>query len=506
MQEIVLQMKNVTKCFPGVIALKDVSMELHTGEILGICGENGAGKSTLMKVLSGSYGAGEYEGDIYVHGEKMKFKGVHEAQAQGIEMVYQEMNMMLDASIAENLFVGNLPCKRGFVDYAKLYNDSCELLKRACLELNPRMPVRALNSGQMQLLSLMRAVAKNPRILVLDEPTTALTDQEVDVLMDILSNLRKNGVSCLYISHKLDELYRICDRALVIRDGQTINSYPMADVSRNQLIEDMVGRKVENMYPKQVHPLGDEVMRVEHLSVPHPNIRGKYIVEDISFNLRKGEILGIGGLVGAGRSETLGAIFGQYTNGVEKEIYIDGQKVNITSPRDAIANGIGFITEERKRNGIIWMLSIRENMSVANLKEFSAKLFMNRKLENTRTKEQMDSLRIKAPSMQTKLVQLSGGNQQKVILGKWLMSNPHILFVDEPTKGIDVGTKADFYKIMSDLTEQGVSIIMVSSDMPELISMSDRVLVLAGGKITAELQRDKGEISETVIMAAAIAE
>lgn len=506
MQEIVLQMKNVTKSFPGVIALKDVSMELHTGEILGICGENGAGKSTLMKVLSGSYGAGEYEGDIYVYGEKMKFKGVHEAQAQGIEMVYQEMNMMLDASIAENLFVGNLPCKNGFVDYAKLYSDSRELLKRACLKLDPRMPVRPLNSGQMQLLSLMRAVSKNPRILVLDEPTTALTDQEVDVLMDILSNLRKNGVSCLYISHKLDELYRICDRVLVIRDGQTINSYPMADVSRNQLIEDMVGRKVENMYPKQVHPLGDEVMRVEHLSVPHPNIRGKYIVEDISFNLKKGEILGIGGLVGSGRSETLGAIFGQYTSKVKKEIYIDGQKVDITSPRDAIANGIGFITEERKRNGIIWMLSIRENMSVANLKELSAKLFMNRKLENTRTKEQMDSLRIKAPSMQTKLVQLSGGNQQKVILGKWLMSNPRILFVDEPTKGIDVGTKADFYKIMSDLTEQGVSIIMVSSDMPELISMSDRVLVLAGGKITAELQRDKGEISETVIMAAAIAE
>lgn len=506
MQEIVLQMKNVVKRFPGVIALKDVNMELYSGEILGICGENGAGKSTLMKVLSGSYAAGEYEGEIYVHGQQMKFKGVHDAQAQGIEMVYQEMNMMLDASIAENLYVGNLPCKKGFLDYAKLYSDSRDLLKKAALDLDPRMPVRPLNSGQMQLLSLMRAVAKNPRILVLDEPTTALTDQEVDVLMDILDNLRKSGVSCLYISHKLDELYRICDRVLVIRDGQTINSYPMHEVEKNRLIEDMVGRKVENMYPKQVHPIGDEVLRVEHLSVPHPNIRDRYIVEDISFGLRKGEILGIGGLVGAGRSETIGAIFGQYTNGVKKTVYIDGKQVNITCPRDAIANGIGFITEERKRNGIIWMLSIRENMSVANLKKLSTKFIMNRKRENEECQKQMDALRIKAPTMQTKLIQLSGGNQQKVILGKWLMSNPRILFVDEPTKGIDVGTKADFYKIMGDLTRQGVSIIMVSSDMPELISMSDRVLVLAGGKITAELYRDKGEISETVIMEAAIAD
>ena len=506
MAEMLLQMKNVTKRFPGVIALKNVNLELRHQEILGICGENGAGKSTLMKILSGSYGASEYEGELFIEEKPVKFSGVHEAQACGIEMVYQEMNMMLDASVAENLFVGNLPKKMGFVDYKKLYADSKKLLKQVNMDLEPKMLVRTLNSGQMQLLSLMRAVVKKPKILVLDEPTTALTDQEVDVMMEILTQLKKSGVSCLYISHKLEEIYRICDRALVIRDGQTINSYPISRVSKKQLIEDMVGRKVENMYPKEDHPLGKEILRIEHLTVPHPNIKGKNIIEDISFSLRKGEILGIGGLVGAGRSEALGAIFGQYVHGVKKDVYLDGKKIQIDSPKDAIANGIGFITEERKRNGIIWMHSIRENMAIANLKMLSRNFFMRSQIEKQMVNEQMNALRVKAPSMETKLVQLSGGNQQKVILGKWLMGHPRILFVDEPTKGIDVGTKADFYHIMSELTKQGVSIIMVSSDMPELISMSDRILVFAGGKITGELYKDRGDVSEIAVMAAAIQE
>ena len=502
MSETLLEMRHVTKRFPGVIALNDVNLELYKGEILGICGENGAGKSTLMKVLSGSYVEGEYEGELVIDGSPVKFSCVFDAQREGIEMVYQEMNMMLDASIAENLFVGNLPGKNGWVDYKKLYADTVELLKRADLDLDPRMIVRTLNSGQMQLLSLMRAVAKRPRILVLDEPTTALTDQEVDTLMSILTDLKTQGVSCLYISHKLEELYRICDRTVVMRDGQMIDTHPMQEVEMNTLIEEMVGRKVENLYPKEEHEIGEEVLRVEHLSVPHPNIRGKNIVSDISFTLHKGEILGLGGLVGAGRSEILGAIFGQYSKGVEKKVYLHGREVKLETPIDSIKNGIGFITEERKMNGIIWMLKIRENMSVANLHRLPKRFFMDRKEEHKEVEEQMESLRIKAPSMETPIVQLSGGNQQKVILGKWLMSDPEILFVDEPTKGIDVGTKADFYKIMSDLTKQGVSILMVSSDMPELMSMSDRVLVIAGGKIAAEL--DKTEISETAIMKAAI--
>lgn len=505
MSENVLEMRHVTKRFPGVLALDDVNLELRKGEILAICGENGAGKSTLMKVLSGSYSNREYDGEILIDGVTQVFENVAMAQKAGIEMVYQEMNMMLDASVAENLFVGNLPGKHGMVDYKTLYANTQKLLDRVELDVDPRDIVRPLNSGQMQMLSLMRAVAKNPRILVLDEPTTALTDSEVDIMMKLLNELRDAGVSCIYISHKLAEIYRLCDRVLVLRDGHTISSYDIQDVVESTLIEEMVGRKVENLYPKSVHVNEDEeVLRVEHLSVPHPNIRGKYIVEDISFNLKKGEILGIGGLVGAGRSESLGAIFGQYTNNVKKEVYIKGKKVEINSPKDAIENGIGFVTEERKRNGIIWMLSIRENVSIASLNKVSKRLFIDKKKEKDEVKHLFEKLRIKAPSMEKKVVQLSGGNQQKVILAKWLLNNPQILFMDEPTKGIDVGTKADFYSLMSELTKSGVSIVMVSSDMPELVSMSDRCLVIGNGRITAELK--KGEINEVNVMRAAIAE
>ncbi len=505
MSETVLEMRHVTKRFPGVIALNDVNLDLRRGEILGICGENGAGKSTLMKVLSGSYSNREYEGEIVINGVTQKFENVAMAQKAGIEMVYQEMNMMLDGSVAENLFVGNLPGKKGWVDYKTLYADTKRLLDRVSMDIDPRMPVRPLNSGQMQMLSLMRAVAKNPQILVLDEPTTALTDSEVEIMMKLLNELRDSGVSCIYISHKLEEVYRLCDRVLVLRDGQTISCYDIDKVVQATLIEEMVGRKVENLYPKTCHVDEEtEVFRVEHLSVPHPNIRGRYIVEDISFSLKKGEILGIGGLVGAGRSESLGAIFGQYTNHVKKEVYIDGQKVEINSPKDAIAHGIGFVTEERKRNGIIWMLSIRENVSVASLDKLSSGFFINEKKEKEAVSSLSEKLRIKAPGMETKLIQLSGGNQQKVILAKWLLNNPKILFMDEPTKGIDVGTKADFYRLMSDLTAQGVSIIMVSSDMPELVSMSDRCIVISNGHITAELK--KNEVNEINVMKAAIAE
>ncbi|MCI8664539.1 MAG: sugar ABC transporter ATP-binding protein [Hungatella sp.] len=504
MNETVLEMRHVTKRFPGVIALDDVNLDLRKGEILGICGENGAGKSTLMKVLSGSFASREYEGEIVIDGKPQTFDNVAMAQSSGIEMVYQEMNMMLDSSVAENLFVGNLPGRRGWVDYKTLYANTRELLKQAGLDLDPGELVRPLNSGQMQMLSLMRAVAKKPRILVLDEPTTALTDSEVEILMKLLGQLRDSGVSCIYISHKLEEIYKLCDRVLVLRDGHTISCYDIDKVVEATLIEEMVGRKVENLYPKTSHVCEEEVLRVEHLSVPHPNIRGKYIVEDISFSLKKGEILGIGGLVGAGRSESLGAVFGQYTNHVKKEVYIEGQKVEINSPKDAIANGIGFVTEERKRNGIIWMLSIRENVAVASLDKITSGMFIDEKKEEEQVKELSDKLRIKAPNLETKLIQLSGGNQQKVILAKWLLNNPKILFMDEPTKGIDVGTKADFYQLMSDLTKQGVSIVMVSSDMPELISMSDRCLVISNGRITAELEKE--QINEINVMRAAIAE
>lgn len=504
MSEYILEMKHVTKRFPGVIALRDVSISLASGEVLAICGENGAGKSTLMKILSGSYTSKEYEGEICIDGTPVEFTSVAVAEKCGIEMVYQEINVMLDASIAENIYVGNLPQKGMFIDYKKLYQDTAVMLEKIGLDLDPRQTVRGLNSGQMQLIAIARALSKNPRIMVLDEPTSALTDTETDILMNTIEALRKVGISFLFISHKLDEVYRIADRVVVMRDGAVVRSDPVSNVNASALVEAMIGRTIENMYPKDPAEIGEEVLRVAHLTVPHPSNKGQNIVEDISFNLRKGEILGIGGLVGAGRSEVLSAIFGYITRGVTKEIYVRGKKTNIASPLDAIKAGMGYVTEERKQTGYIWVHSIRENLTLASLDQFTNHQFLDKDKERKLAQQMFDRLAVKAPSLETMLVNLSGGNQQKVVVGKWLLSQPSILLIDEPTKGIDVGTKAEIYKIMNELTHNGVSIIMVSSDMPELVSMSDRCLVLSNRHITGELVGE--QITQTNVMKAAIAE
>ena len=504
MSEYILEMKHVTKRFPGVIALRDVSISLASGEVLAICGENGAGKSTLMKILSGSYTSKEYEGEICIDGTPVEFTSVAVAEKCGIEMVYQEINVMLDASIAENIYVGNLPQKGMFIDYKKLYQDTAVMLEKIGLDLDPRQTVRGLNSGQMQLIAIARALSKNPRIMVLDEPTSALTDTETDILMNTIEALRKEGISFLFISHKLDEVYRIADRVVVMRDGAVVRSDPVSNVNASALVEAMIGRTIENMYPKDPAEIGEEVLRVAHLTVPHPSNKEQNIVEDISFNLRKGEILGIGGLVGAGRSEVLSAIFGYITRGVTKEIYVRGKKTNIASPLDAIKAGMGYVTEERKQTGYIWVHSIRENLTLASLDEFTNHQFLDKDKERKLAQQMFDRLAVKAPSLETMLVNLSGGNQQKVVVGKWLLSQPSILLIDEPTKGIDVGTKAEIYKIMNELTHNGVSIIMVSSDMPELVSMSDRCLVLSNRHITGELVGE--QITQTNVMKAAIAE
>lgn len=504
MSNILLQMKNVTKRFPGVVALKNVNLELVKGEILGICGENGAGKSTLMKVLSGSYRPDEYEGQIIFEDTPVTLSSVSIAEKYGIEMISQEISIVPTCTVAENLFIGHMPGKGLFVDYRSMYAKTQEILDYIQLDVSPKDLVSKLNSGQIQMLSLMRAYVKNPKILVLDEPTSALTDNETELLMSILNELRGKGVSCIYISHKLNEVFRICDRILVLRDGETISCHKVSEVNTNTLIENMIGRKVESLYPKGKADIGGEVLRVEGITVPHPMIKGKNIVENISFSLRKGEILGIGGLVGAGRSEILGAIFGQFTNNVTKKVFIKGNEVLIQNPSDAIEAGIGFVTEERKRNGIIAILSIRENIAIASLKELSNRIFMNEKVEKQRVQSKVDQLRIKAPSMKTPLYSLSGGNQQKAVVGKWLLKNPEILLVDEPTRGIDVGSKAEIYKLMSEMTQNGISIIMVSSDMPELVNISDRCIVISNGRITGEFTGD--EITDEAVMRAAISD
>ena len=491
MKQTILEMRNITKRFPGVIALKDVSMSVYEGEILAICGENGAGKSTLMKVLSGSYSNREYEGEIYVDGQKKEFTSVSFSQNQGIEMVYQEQNVMLDASVAENIFVGNLPLWHGFVNYKLLYARTEKLMKSIGLDISPKTRARKLNSGQLQLMSVIRAISKNPRIMVLDEPTTALTDAEVEMLFKLLNEKRAQGMSFIFITHKIEEIYQLADRAIVMRDGEVVATHDDLNVERHVLIEELVGRKIENMYFKERNAKEEEVFRVEHLTVPHPLIKGRNLIDDVSFVLHKGEILGIGGLVGAGRSELLGAIFGELREGVQKRVLIDGKEVSIHSPRDAIANGIGFITEERRRSGYVWVMTIRENLSLVSLPELSTRGFIRRKDERRRSEEMFNQLGVKAPSVETVIVNLSGGNQQKVVIGKWLLKQPRILFIDEPTKGIDVGAKAEIYKMLNQLTRSGMSIVMVSSDMPELISMSDRCLILSGGRFTDVLEGER---------------
>ncbi len=500
--ECILEIKNITKRFPGVVALRDVSISLKRGEVLAICGENGAGKSTLMKILSGSYPSREYDGEIWIDGKAVDFTSVSVAKSFGIEMVYQELNVMLDASLAENIYVGNLPMKGIFVDYKKLYADTSKMLEKVGLQLNPRQRMRGLNSGQMQMISIARALTKSPRIIVLDEPTSALTDKETEILMSSIDSLRREGTSLLFISHKLDEIFRIADRVVVMRDGIVITTEDVGGITESELVTAMIGRTIVDMYPKRQATISEEILRVEHLTVPHPSSRDQNIVEDIGFSLRKGEILGIGGLVGAGRSEVLSAIFGYITQGVTMDIYLYGKKSRIRSPVDAIQHGMGYVTEERKQTGFIWVQSIRENLTLACLKKITPRWFIQKKAEKALAGQMFERLAIKAPSLETIVVNLSGGNQQKVVVGKWLLSQPRILLIDEPTKGIDVGTKAELYKIMAELTQNGFSIILVSSDMPELVSMSDRCLVLNNKRITGEFADD--EVTQENVMRAAI--
>lgn len=499
-----LEMRNVTKKFPGVVALSDVSLNLKSGEVLAIVGENGAGKSTLMKVLSGSYTSKEYEGEIWFDGKKVEHMDVATARKIGIEMVYQEINVFLDGTVMENLFVNNLPGKGQIVDYKELKKQTKELLEEIGVNVSPTSVCRPLSSGQLQLLSIARARVRKPNVIVFDEPTTSLTNAEVDNLFKLIRKMKEEGVAIIYISHKLEEIFTIADRVMVIRDGHKISDRDIKDVDNHTLIGEMIGREMVDMYPHDPSPKTDEVvLKVEHLTVPNPSATDMNIVEDISFELHRGEILGLGGLIGAGRSESLGAIYGQYTEGVTKEVYLEGKKVDIKEPNDAIKLGIGFVTEERKRNGFVWLLPIFQNITLISLRTILPhKFLIDFDAEQKQAKTMFDRLRIKAPSMNTLAGTLSGGNQQKVVLGKWLVNNPKILFVDEPTKGIDVGTKSEFYKILRELTQQGISIIMVSSDLPELVNMSDRILVLSSGKIQGELtgeHRTQREVMELAI-------
>ena len=498
----ILTVKNVVKRFSGTVALKGVDMELYPNEILALAGENGAGKSTLMKILSGIYPYGDYEGEVLLDGKPCRFRGPKDAEEAGIAMIYQELNLELDLTVAENILLGQYPrTKLGTINWKAVYTEAQKALDMLGVDISTRVTARNLSPSMQQLVSIARALYRNPKRLILDEPSSVLTEKETGDLMNILRGLRDKGISCIYISHKLDEVFELCDRTVVFRDGEKISEHSKKDgYDSGKIIEDMIGRHLDAMYPQRVAHLGEEVLRVEHFRVPHPFAYGKSIVEDVSFSLKKGEILGLSGLVGAGRSELVSAIFGAMPKQNGK-IFLDGKEVKINNPTEAIRHGLGFLSEDRKKNGFIWTMSIEDNMTLVCMRNMLHAGFVKKNEAHELAEEYFDKLQVKAPSLETQITDLSGGNQQKVILAKWLMSNIKILMLDEPTRGIDVGTKSEIYKLMQELTDMGISIILISSEMPELLAMCDRLVVLGKGVVQCEMLR--GEADEVSLMKAA---
>jgi D-xylose transport system ATP-binding protein len=496
-----LEMKGITKSFPGVRALDGVSFDLIPGEVHALVGENGAGKSTLIKILAGVYPHPEYGGQIILDGNERRFASIRQAEQAGIAVIYQELSLVKDLSVAENIFLGREPRRFGIINQEQLYSGAQKVLTDLHLEIDPRTPVRNLGIGQQQLVEIAKALSQNARILVLDEPTAALTDQEVETLFEILERLRTRGVAMIYISHKLDEVFRISDRITVLRDGATIDTQPTAELNQSQVIARMVGRAVDQIFPESQHEPGELVFAVGHVTVEDPAVPGKLLVDNVSFSVHRGEVLGIAGLMGSGRSELLMAIFGAHPGRKSGEITIDQQPVNIHHPGQAIAHGIGFVTEDRKRYGLILDQTILRNMTLAGLRRLSGRFFTHEDAEAAAGERAVNDLRIKAGSVFTVAGTLSGGNQQKVVLAKWLLTNPRVLFLDEPTRGIDVGAKQEIYAQINRLAASGLAIVLVSSELPEVLGLSDRIIVLHEGRITGEFTRR--EATPEAIMACA---
>ena len=484
-----LEMKGIVKEFPGVRALDGVSFTLEKGEFHSLVGENGAGKSTLMKVLSGVYPAGTYEGEILINGEPRHFRNIRDSENAGVAIIFQELSLVKELTVGENIFLGQEPARLGIINWTELYHRASKLLSDLHLEIDPREQVGNLGIGQQQLVEIAKALSKNASILVLDEPTAALTESEVETLFTILRKLKSRDVGMIYISHKLDEVFEMSDRITVLRDGKTVGTQPASELTKDQVIAKMVGRDVGDIFPKSKHELGEVALEIRDLTVYSPDVADKKLVDNISFSVRKGEVLGIAGLMGAGRTELLMAIFGAWQGKYNREIYVEGKSVSITSPLGAIEHKIGFVTEDRKRFGLILPQTILDNMTLAGLRSISGKFLTNRTRETIAANGPMKSLRIKANSPLTVTGTLSGGNQQKVVLGKWLLTGPKILFLDEPTRCIDVGAKQEIYAEINKLAEQGMAIVLVSSELPEVLGLSDRVIVLHEGKKTGEFTR-----------------
>ena len=496
MAEYKLELKGICKSFPGVKALDNVQLSVRPGTVHALMGENGAGKSTLMKCLFGIYKMDA--GEIYLDGEKIDIKDPDDAMSKGIAMVHQELQPVLARSVGENLFLGRFPTKNygplKVIDHKKMYEDTKMWLDEVGMDFDPKAQLGSLSIGQMQSVEIAKAVSHQAKVVIFDEPTSSLSDKEVDALFRIMNDLRSKGVAMIYISHKMDEIKRIADDITVMRDGGYVGTWPAAEMTTEQIIAKMVGRELTNVYPDKENEIGDVVLEVKDLCSIHPKS-----FQHVSFKLRKGEILGFGGLVGAQRTELMEGIFG--IRGVASgEVYMHGKKVNIKHPIDAMNAGIGLITEDRRGNGIFGCLSIKDNVGVSVYNKYlKAGFVLDHTKINTVVDDSIKKLRIKTPSMKEHIANLSGGNQQKVIVSRWLANDPDVLIMDEPTRGIDVGAKHEIYEIMNDLAKQGKAIIMISSEMAELLGMSDRVCVMCNGRLTGEIT-EKEEMSQANVM------
>lgn len=486
-----LEMRGITKEFPGVRALNNVTFQVRKGEIHALVGENGAGKSTLMKVLSGVYPEGTFTGELVVNGQPRHFRGIRDAEEAGIAIIYQELALVKAMTVAENIFLGREPRQGPLIDWHRMYAETSRWLQEVGLKgVSPRARIQDLGVGQQQLVEIAKALSKRSEILVLDEPSAALTEGETETLMALLEDLRRRGVSCIYISHKLNEVFRIADRITVLRDGQTVGTWEARDLDEARVIAHMVGREITDRFPRRESHPGDVVLAVRDFTVRDPENPGRIIIDHVSFEVRAGEVLGIAGLMGAGRTELVTALFGGYGQ-ASGDIVVDGQRVQIRNPREAIGYGIGLVTEDRKRTGLVLKMDVKQNTTLARLDKVVRRGFLNMNEEMHHTNRFVQELRIKTPSAETVVNNLSGGNQQKVVLAKWLLANPKVLILDEPTRGIDVGAKYEIYQIINKLAEQGVAVVMVSSELPEILGMSDRILVMREGRITGEFRRDE---------------
>ncbi len=501
MQEYVLEMRDIVKEFPGVRALKGVSFKVRRGEIHALCGENGAGKSTLMKILSGVYPYGTYTGEIYINGQLQNFSGIKSSEEAGVAIINQELALVKYLTVGENIFLGNEPNNFGVIDWNKLDYETNRWLQEVGLNINSRTKVINLGIGQQQMVEIAKALSKQAKILILDEPTAALTESEVVTLVRILERLKANGVTCIYISHKLGEVFKLADTITVLRDGESISTKNKNETSEDDVVATMVGRELSERFPRVQASLGKVVLEVKNYSVYDPEQTNKKVIDNVNFSLHEGEILGIAGLMGAGRTELVNSIFGGYDGVSKGAVLIDGEKVKINNPQTAINYGLALVTEDRKRYGLVLDQDIKKNLTLAHLPYICQNGIMNFNEEIKLSEEQRVALRIKTPSLEAKANNLSGGNQQKVVLGKWLMTNPKVLIIDEPTRGIDVGAKFEIYNILNQLKQQGVAIIMVSSELPEVLGMSDRILVMHEGTFVAEFMHE--EASQEKIMHAA---